>query len=534
MAEGDEVYTWSETGSDHRYSGLYSRHSRVSQTISVLRHSRHSQVIIREYKSPETQQHVLSSLLGKSESGNDHKHRGLYSRHSRNYVESVSIEICTIMTRLGYGEMMRRWRVEKYREYDRLWNAKYLNDEINDNAMITAGSKAEGLTCHLESDWDVLLVLTNVRCVEADINLLTISDDINVFRMDTMDTRVYPGHCRLLQERPAAHARYNIITKALCDNGYGGVLLSSSLLLDEVSALSLTHNADAAHERAGPSLPKTYGGILHFDRVIALRCYCPSILQRWADRRRNWPSPTIVQKVVSLGALVTPVGFKGSDYKHVEWRICFNTGETELVNNLNDTQAKVYVILKMILRDIIKPNNKEITSYVLKNIILWQAENTPQTEFHSRSLLYWLHDGLKKLRTAIEKKQLCYYMIPERNLMEACGLDGALQRKWVADITDMMDEGPRVILRFEKIRMAIVASPEPMLWFSQKRMELEMLFLEFLNRLTQIKFENGEFDLGYFALMNNLSLKLIDVLERIHQEGNPAIGPLDVFKRLLM
>ncbi|KAH3689882.1 hypothetical protein DPMN_192231 [Dreissena polymorpha] len=64
MAEGDEVYTWSETGSDHRYSGLYSRHSRVSQTISILRHSRHSQVIIREYKSPETQQNVLSSLLG--------------------------------------------------------------------------------------------------------------------------------------------------------------------------------------------------------------------------------------------------------------------------------------------------------------------------------------------------------------------------------------------------------------------------------------------------------------------------------------
>ncbi|KAH3689880.1 uncharacterized protein LOC127863987 isoform X2 [Dreissena polymorpha] len=381
------------------------------------------------------------------------------------------------MTRLGYGEMMRRWRVEKYREIGRLVNALALNNGMNDTFII-AGSKAEGLTCRLESDLDILFVLKDVLCVEADINLLTISDDIDVFRMDTMDTRVYPGHCRLLQERPAAHAHYPVITKALCDNGYGGVLLSSSLLLDENSR-SLPHIAHLErHERAGPSLPFAYFGVYHFDTVIALRCYCPSILQRWADRRRNWPSPTIVQKVVSLGAFVTPVGFKGSDYKHVEWRICFNTGEAELVNNLNDTQVKVYVILKMILRDIIKPNNKEITSYVLKNIILWQAENTPQTEFHSRSLLYWLHNALRELRTAIAEKKLSYYMIPDRNLMAACGLDGALQRKWVADITDMMDEGPRVILRLEKIRKAIVASPEPMLWFSQKRMELEMLMLE--------------------------------------------------------
>ncbi|KAH3733598.1 hypothetical protein DPMN_040029 [Dreissena polymorpha] len=62
--------------------------------------------------------------------------------------------------------------------------------------------------------------------------------------------------------------------------------------------------------------------------------------------------------VVSLGAYLTPVGFKGSACKHMEWRICFNTGEAELVNNLNDTQAKAYVMPKMILKDVLKPTNK--------------------------------------------------------------------------------------------------------------------------------------------------------------------------------
>ncbi|KAH3733726.1 hypothetical protein DPMN_040160 [Dreissena polymorpha] len=467
-----------------------------------------------------------------SESG----YSSLYSRHARNHLENVSMEICTIMTRLGYGEMMRRWRVEKYREHDRLYALSC--KRTRNMTAITAGSKAEGLTCYLESDWDVLLVLNNVFCVEADIILLNFSDSIDVFRMDTMDARVYPGHCILLQEGQAPHVRNTIITKALCDNGNGDVLLSSSLLLDEFSALPKTNDEDVEHhERAGPSLPETLRGFLHFDKVIALRCYCPSILQRWADRRRKWPSQNIVQKVVSLGAFVTPVGFKESDYKHMEWRICFNTGEAELVNNLNDTQAKVYVILKMILRDIIKPKNKEITSYVLKNIILWQAENTPQTEFHSRSLLYWLHDGLKKLRTAIEKKRLCYYMIPERNLMEACGMHDYQQHKWVADITDMLEEGPNVFLRLKKLRKAIVASPEPMMWFSKKRIELEMLRLENRNRYMKCTDEHGKVEYSEFMLkkIENRILDVIKEVEVVAILNGSSINELqDIGHRMLM
>ncbi|KAH3808871.1 hypothetical protein DPMN_137230 [Dreissena polymorpha] len=100
-----------------------------------------------------------------------------------------------------------------------------------------------------------------------------------------------------------------------------------------------------------------------------MSCQSPSILQRWAQRSRHWPPPDVVQKVVSSESFLTPVGFKGSEYEHLEWRICFNIGETELVHNLNGTQAKVYVILKMVVKEVLKPNNKEITSYVLKNII---------------------------------------------------------------------------------------------------------------------------------------------------------------------
>ncbi|KAH3705620.1 hypothetical protein DPMN_080697 [Dreissena polymorpha] len=426
------------------------------------------------------------------------------------------------MTRLGYGEEMRRWRVARYREYDRLKNADL------SYTLITAGSKAEGLTCFLESDRDCLLLLKNVICLEAGINLYRIPDDLQVYRMDT---HVYPGHCRLLLERLTSRC-LKIIHNALCDNGNRDVLLSSSLLLDELSSLSayagqlLTaytgQHEVVQHKCVGPSLLETILGSFHTDNVLALRCLCPSVLHRWAARPRHWPSPVKVQKVVTLGAILTTVGFKGSEFKHMEWRINFNNGEAELVNNLNDTQAKVYVILKMIIKDIIKPTNKEITSYILKNIVLWQAERNPQTRFSAYSLLHWLHDGLRELRTAIAKKHMPYYMIPERNLMETCGINNKLHRKWVADITDMLEEGPRVILRLEKIRKASVGSPEPMLWYSKKRMELEMLHLEAMKRTVECRYENEMLNYSDFVL-NAIRFRSAEVLLEVQlqmiQEG---------------
>ncbi|KAH3705532.1 hypothetical protein DPMN_080609 [Dreissena polymorpha] len=113
-------------------------------------------------------------------------------------------------------------------------------------------------------------------------------------------------------------------------------------------------------------------------------------------------------------------------------------------------------------------------------------------------------------------------MIPERNLMEACDINNKLHRKWVADITDMLEEGPGVVLRLEKIRKAIVGSPEPMLWYSKKRMELEMLYLESLKRTAEFRDVNDMLNNSDFVL-NSIRFRLeeilIEVRQRTIQEG---------------
>ncbi|KAH3793811.1 hypothetical protein DPMN_147333 [Dreissena polymorpha] len=48
----------------------------------------------------------------------------------------------------------------------------------------------------------------------------------------------------------------------------------------------------------------------------------------------------------------------------------------------------------------------------------------------------------------------------------------------------MMTEGPRIILRLPKIRQAIIAHPEPLRLYSGRKIEMEMLRLITMNRVT--------------------------------------------------
>ncbi|KAH3850392.1 hypothetical protein DPMN_092803 [Dreissena polymorpha] len=197
------------------------------------------------------------------------------------------------MNLLGYGEEIRRRRVEKYKKND------MLRKEPSENGTtFTAGSKAEGLTCWLESDHDLLLTLKSVLCVEAGVDLHTIPDDIEVYRMDT---RAYPGHCRMFLERCATtHLQFDK-NNILCDDGKGNTFLSSGLLLDELSKRKF--EIGARLERVGPSLPRLIGSFVNMYLVFAEHCQCPNILQRWAQRPRLWSPQDVVKKVVSLGSV---------------------------------------------------------------------------------------------------------------------------------------------------------------------------------------------------------------------------------------
>lgn len=302
-----------------------------------------------------------------------------------------SKQLETIMSVMGYSKECIDYRVAACKERDSM-----LSNTHENMTRITAGSKAEGVACWLESDYDVMLVSTDILCVESES--INTSDANHKTVLLVRSDACYPGYC-LLDLKHLGETFPLVTENVFSTDTNGNTILGSEAFIDNAPGVSLQEDR-ILYPRSGPSYPVS-DGPLRYDLVYALRLVCPSILNIWAKRPRFWPPKIIVKKVVRMGGFVVPVGFKGSAKQNLEWRICFTTGETEIVRNLNETLIQVFVLLKMIVKEILIPQNKEITSYVVKNLVMWIAEESPTKMFTPEMLLYWLRVALNKLRTAI-------------------------------------------------------------------------------------------------------------------------------------
>ncbi|KAH3850384.1 hypothetical protein DPMN_092795 [Dreissena polymorpha] len=105
------------------------------------------------------------------------------------------------------------------------------------------------------------------------------------------------------------------------------------------------------------------------------------------------------------------------------------------------------------------------------------------------------------------------------------------------NITDMMEEGPRVIVRLPNIRQAIISHPEPLLWFSTKRMELEIMWLELRIKFPLCRNGNGKYD-DTDIIMQEIKRQLNEIVQvvrlRMLMEGSILNEQHIIFSRLLM
>ncbi|KAH3874553.1 hypothetical protein DPMN_037799 [Dreissena polymorpha] len=174
------------------------------------------------------------------------------------------------MNLLGYGPEIRHKRIEERNKSDMLFNA-YQRVYV-EPLFITAGSKAEGLTCRYENDTDLIFVMPNTLLLEDGVHESTIPDHINVLKMNMQSCSA--GYCRPLLVRLAPSMPYALVN-AFCYDGYGSFLLSSTYLVEQienearVSYLPYT----VFNARAGPSLPWSHGA-QKTDFVGAIRCNC--------------------------------------------------------------------------------------------------------------------------------------------------------------------------------------------------------------------------------------------------------------------
>ncbi|XP_053394880.1 uncharacterized protein LOC128555708 [Mercenaria mercenaria] len=398
-------------------------------------------------------------------------------------VNTQSTFISKVMDRLCYGPDMVSLRQTVYKNMETECN-RILSGERH---IVLTGSKAEGLTAVLESDTDIMTVFTEIICSENPASVRN-REQLTVFKTDM--NYAAPGYT-FLRIINVGHSPFGIIRipDLLVEISPRQIYLSSDFWKNEFKQNTIDDsNLPGNHgfknvdrKNHGPSISISAFGTLFCDCVYAFVCNCPHYLNAWVSRKRlhKWPSSDLIREVSKLESHVVPVGSRDSCVQFLEWRICFTKGEIRLVQSLNDCLTKVLILLKQIAKVTLKPLSEDMTTYIMKNIVLWLAETNSYDSFTEDNLILVLHLSLRLLKICVLRNNLPSYMIPERNL-----LFNRLTVKQRTNICMRIDfllrEGPRIVLRWPKIRDAftmIYRTPDEFDEFSKTRRQKQLFYL---------------------------------------------------------
>ncbi|KAH3770879.1 hypothetical protein DPMN_172176 [Dreissena polymorpha] len=180
---------------------------------------------------------------------------------------------------------------------------------------------------------------------------------------------------------------------------------------------------------------------------------------------------------MNLDAQLLPVGCKGSSNRGMEWRICFIYAESKLTENLNECQYKLYILLKIINKEVLHPICTDMSSFIMKNVVFWIVESHRQEIFREQNFMHVFQIALTFLKTALVNNNLPYYMIHGRDLLigrttenERSGL--------ISKIEKLITEDGRIIYRLPKLREAMgTVPPDELEQTGKRRDKLERLEL---------------------------------------------------------
>ena len=189
------------------------------------------------------------------------------------------------------------------------------------------------------------------------------------------------------------------------------------------------------------------------DFVLAFLCVNLEFMLQWAirERKHGWPRAERIWKIMRMCAYVVPKSSKKLHHRHLEFRICHTFGEIELMKSLNETQIKLYVLLKEFFKSEFEPKHPDIiTSYVLKNVVFWMCERTPPELFKLDLLLDRFSEALNYIHDSVADGVIPNYFIPERNLLDGL-ITPETHREITSLLSNLIDEGDNVVLRIKNI-----------------------------------------------------------------------------------
>lgn len=379
-------------------------------------------------------------------------------------------------------------------KYDLEETDKQLDKYLIENTEETNKGHRDGnATCSEENSKNVYDYLTESIEEEMDTgqrNESATRKFDGVFIMDT--DHVTPGYTKVkvirLDETKLLNSFTNegkAVLYAMIERN-GDNLLSSERFIAKAYEQDEDEDTETVAGPAGRSL-ESDRNICDADSVYSIPCVCKRINYAWTNRKRkfDWPNKVLFDEISKLNGHIVPVEFKGSKTSEIEWRICYTMSEIKLVQSFNETQIKLHVLLKMVVKGLLQSKCPNITSYILKNVLLWMAENISPEKFVIENLYGLLNVALKFLAQMIRRRCLPNYMMPGRNLFKGKLLEN--ERLEVLNVFDeLINERDFLFEKYDElgfspkyIRLSIHES-KLVNYMEMNRLQLEMIFKEIL------------------------------------------------------
>ena len=275
--------------------------------------------------------------------------------------------------------------------------------------QISSGSKSEGLDLK-GSDIDVMFINQNFKVYESE------RDNFQAQRaaliMDTTET--HPCFTRL-----CLHTNYTSLHKDHRNvlEQHGIKYFLSNKLYKQSFSKSITKDRPMFNKIHGPCISDDDD---EFDIAFCLKCdNWISQAVPWITRpRSSWLSPEIVNEIIMNGVLFVPIGFKGSIYEDLEWRISFSVAEKIMIFSFNHTQLLCYALLKIVLKEMIEKDEDLKTllcSYYLKTLMFWVSDDANPTTWRPDNIIPCFMACLQRLLYCVEYSTLLHYFISDFN-----------------------------------------------------------------------------------------------------------------------
>ena len=277
------------------------------------------------------------------------------------------------------------------------------------------GSQAEGFNM-ITSNTDYMMVSTENLIVNNTAEIPELSCVKLNKRVVTMETQyTKPGYVRLIVETDKYMPSERMSSSGL--NYDDKVYISSTLYRNN---MSLGGQNIEAH---GPAIQISIG-IQKYDFTRCLSCTSqPTAVQNWVIRckKSNWPDSVVLEQCISLGCQLAPVGSRNSPHEHLEWRISFVLMEKTILQSLSHSQFMCHGLLKIYLKEVLgsfEEINDLVSSYFMKNVLLWEIQTNRENNVGADSLLQVFRNCLQRLYTYVEEANCPSFFIPENNIFE--------------------------------------------------------------------------------------------------------------------